>query len=365
MAAQNTNSWRAAAARLKHLTKLVILSVLKASGVFALARAKHSKHPRILCYHGAWLGSDGFRGDSMFITASTFERRLDLLFKHSFSVIPLDHAVEGLAGKVPLPADSVVITIDDGWYSTYAKMLPALKLRGLPATIYCDTGNLLAGGPVPHVAARYLHAIHPASMRAAEVDEAFERTTFPGLDREAKLRGLQQLLKLSSVDFTPYEKARVFHYMTAEELRQASDDGFDVELHTHTHDLHGFDPRLVEQEIETNRAILSRLTGRPAESFRHFCYPSGRYAASARPVLQRLGILSATVLDSRLAMPSDDPLFLPRILDGEHMTELEFEAALYGVPDLLRGWVRAIRRRLSGVVSLKVAKHVYRATTAR
>ena len=357
---------RSAKGRVRRLTKLFLLLSLKSTGVFALARVWYRNHPRILCYHGVWLADDGFGGDSMFINARTFERRLDLLAKHRFNVISLDRAVDGLTGKATLPDDAVVITIDDGWYSTCAKMLPALKQRGLPATIYCDTGNLLAGGAVPNVAARYLHAIYPAPKgREREVEDACERATYPGLDRNAKRRGLQELLRLLRVDFTPYEKARVFDYMTTDELREASEAGFNIELHSHTHNLHGFEPRLVEQEIETNRAVLSNVTGRTAESFRHFCYPSGVYAGSVRPVLQRLGILSATVLDSRLASSSDDPLFLPRILDGDHLTELEFEAALCGVPDLMRAAGRTVRRQIAMFASLWAAKDVYRPTTVR
>src|SRR5689334_9517985 len=140
----HANSVRPPLGRLKRDAKIAALMILKASGGFALARAWYRRHPRILCYHGIWLADDGFTGDSMFISARTFERRLDLLAKHSFNVISLDRAVDGLAGRASFPDDSVVITIDDGWYSTFAKMLPALKQRGMPASIYCDTGNLLA-----------------------------------------------------------------------------------------------------------------------------------------------------------------------------------------------------------------------------
>jgi hypothetical protein len=201
---------RSVKSRVRRFTKLFILLSLKSTGVFALARAWYRKRPRILCYHGVWLAEDGFRGDAMFIDAQTFERRLDILAKRRFNVISLDRAIDGLAARSSLPRDAVVITIDDGWYSTYAKMLPALKQRGLPATIYCDTGNLLAGRAVPNVAARYLHAIYPAPKgREREVEDACERATYPGLDRNAKQRGLQELLRLLRVDFKPYEIARV------------------------------------------------------------------------------------------------------------------------------------------------------------
>jgi peptidoglycan/xylan/chitin deacetylase (PgdA/CDA1 family) len=350
----------------KRLAKISVLWILKAIGVFALARALHRKSARILCYHGVWLASDGFPGDSMFISAQTFERRMDFLTKRSFDVVSLDRAVDGLAGRGALPDNAVVITIDDGWYSTFAKMLPALKKHGMPATIYCDTGNLLADGAVPHVAAHYLRAIYPAPLGSEpEAEDAYQRATHPGLDREAKRRGLQELVKLLHVDFGQYENARVFGYMTKQELQTASEAGFDIELHTHTHSLHGFEPRLVEQEIDTNRAVLSSLIGRSAESFRHFCYPSGLCVAAGRPVLQRLGIASATTLESRLATSRDDPMFLPRILDGEHVSEIEFEAALCGIPDLIHGGLRAIGRQITALASLGASKGVYRPTAFR
>lgn len=357
--------WRSPAV-LRRAIKLALLVALKTIGVFALARSYHRRHLRILCYHGAWLPDDGFGGDATFIGVQTFERRLRLLRARAFNVIALEPAADGLAGRASLPDDAVVITIDDGWYSTFAKMLPALKLRQMPATIYCDTGNLLAGGPVPHVAARYLHAIYPAPRgRERDVEDAYERATYPGLDRNAKLRSLQQLTRLLRVDFSRYERARAFDYMTTQELKQASDDGFTIELHTHTHTLHGFEPRLMEQEIETNRSVLSKLIGRPADSFRHFCYPSGVCAPAARAVLQRLGVVTATTLESRLASTNDDPLFLPRILDGEHLTNLEFEAALCGVTEAFGNLRRAIRRHAGALMPRTAAKHFYRRTAFR
>src|SRR5690242_15103977 len=215
-----SNSRRSSIAGLRRLVKMSVLLILKAIGVFAFARARHRKCARILCYHGAWLASDGFPGDSMFIGARTFERRMDFLAKRSFNVISLDRAIDGLAGRSSLPDDAVVITIDDGWYSTFAKMLPVLKQHGMPATIYCDTGNLLADGAVPHVAARYLHAIYPAAPGSqSDAEDACARATYPGLSRDAKRRGLRELIELLHIDFDQYEKARVFDYMTKQELR--------------------------------------------------------------------------------------------------------------------------------------------------
>src|SRR5690348_17100491 len=97
---------RASTLGLRRVAKISVLWVFKAIGVFALARAWHRKSVRILCYHGVWLASDGFPGDSMFIGARTFERRMDFLAKRSFNVISLDRAIDGLAGRSSLPDDA-------------------------------------------------------------------------------------------------------------------------------------------------------------------------------------------------------------------------------------------------------------------
>jgi hypothetical protein len=127
--------------------------------------------------------------------------------------------------------------------------------------------------------------------------------------------------------------------------------------------MHGFEPQRIEAEIGKNREVLAELTGCAPHEFRHFCYPSGVSSPHARPVLQRLGIVSATTLEPRLASQHDDPLLLPRILDGEHLSELEFEAELCGVGEALRAVASALRRGWS-LLRLRAAP-VYQSATAR
>jgi len=53
--------------------------------------------------------------------------------------------VDFLEGKTALPRKSVVITIDDGYRSTYEIAWPILKRYGLPATVYLYTDFVGAG----------------------------------------------------------------------------------------------------------------------------------------------------------------------------------------------------------------------------
>jgi hypothetical protein len=113
-----------------------ILATAKAAGLFGVARRRSAPAVRILCYHGLWLTEDGFGGDSMFMRAKTFRRRLEIIRREGYPVIPLADAVKALRGTGPtLPPAAVVITIDDGWWSTYTDMLPHLAAQGMPATL--------------------------------------------------------------------------------------------------------------------------------------------------------------------------------------------------------------------------------------
>ena len=131
--------------------KRKILIAAKAAGLFALARRRSAPAVRILCYHGIWLGDPIFPGDSMFMLSTTFRRRLQFLRRAGYPVVSLADAAAALNGSGPtLPPCAVVITIDDGWLSTYQEMLPALIELGMPATLYCVTAQLTNGRPIAY-----------------------------------------------------------------------------------------------------------------------------------------------------------------------------------------------------------------------
>jgi hypothetical protein len=143
----------------------------------------------------------------------------------------------------------------------------------------------------------------------------------------------------------PYQdivNRRCFHLMTPHELRAAQKDGVAIELHTHRHSFPQDSETACRQEMEDNRRALDEWMGRRPE---HFCYPSGDLGQHQVPWLEEMGVKSATTCDPGLNSERSPPHALKRILDSEHMHELEFEAALSGFNDLLRrldprGWAR-------------------------
>ncbi len=85
----------------------------------------------ILCYHRF-----GARKSAMTMTPSAFEAQMAYLAQNGYHVVSVAQLARFLEGREPLPKKSVVITIDDGYRSTYEVAYPVLKKHGFPATVY-------------------------------------------------------------------------------------------------------------------------------------------------------------------------------------------------------------------------------------
>lgn len=310
------------------------LQALKHSGAFELARRAARGRLRILCYHGIWLGPCSFPGDSMFMRAQDFARRMRMLQTMGYNILPLAEAIDRLqSGR--LPPEAAVITIDDGWYGTFGVMLPILRELRLPATLYCDTAHLEWGRPIPHVMATYLKTCAHAPVPPA-AEALYSAATNLGSKITDRLLAVRAYAAACSIDLKPYLENRAFDYMTPQELRIARLNGLDVQLHTHRHSLHDFTSKEIQREIEDNRAALGELLG--SGNFAHFCYPSGEHRLEACDMLAKLGIKSATTLRPGLCRRSgQDVMRLPRLIDGSHQSDLEFEAVLAGIGHWHRG----------------------------
>jgi len=67
-----------------------------------------------------------------------FEKQMDYLVTHNYSVISLSELLKGLRDS-QLPPKPIVITIDDGFKSTYTLAYPVLKKYNFPATLFLYT----------------------------------------------------------------------------------------------------------------------------------------------------------------------------------------------------------------------------------
>lgn len=330
--------------------KQAVLGAARALGGFAAARVLTTGKLRILCYHGLWTLDAPPFGNRLFMPHRQFAERMKWLAASPYPVLPLGEAVEMLA-EDRVPKGATVITIDDGWSSTYTHMLPVLEALGLPATVYVATYYVENDGPVANVVANYLAERAPAGAYdlagvlpgleaplvlgdAASRDHAGDllRTAVDDVGFAPRMIGLAEVAKRLRVGTEPWWSERQFHLMRPEELHDAARRGMDVQLHTHRHKgLHRYVDHL-PQELADNRASLARILGGGHQD--HFCYPSGGFDERGEAMLAEAGIKSATLVTEGLNAPGANPYRLRRFLDGRTVSEASIDAYLSGVLDI-------------------------------
>ncbi len=327
--------------------KNLILVLAKYSGLFWLSGLLTRNELRILAYHGTWF-LDGHYGNHLFMSPEKFGARMAWLAGSKYRVIPLEEGVEGL-GNGGFPPNAVVITIDDGWYGTYQHMVPRLAEHGLPATLYAYSGAIESQRPLYHILVPALIALTAVKSLELELDGPHQ---FDLTDPANKAEAVEQisaalaqasdenartlcrtLARKLGFDGDTILDSRQFSFMTFEELAATEQDGLDIQLHTHTHHLDVRTPETVASEVTINREKLAPYVH---SNLQHFCYPSGVHSEAMYGYLQESGVRSATLVDTGLVRPESPPFALKRLLDGEQVSQLEFEAELSGFLELLR-----------------------------
>lgn len=328
--------------------KHTVLSVAKYSGLFALSRFLTRKKTRVLAYHGIWLG-DGHFGNFLYMSADKFARRMQLLKQWGYPIVPFT----GLPAEHSDHNCPTAITIDDGWYSTWLEMLPVLERHRFPATLYLTTYYCLNQAPVFDVVLTYSFSkvdtekglqLHLPEQGLGPLFIDSEQTRDTALARVRELCAAQtddaarqalvrQVCEAIGVDYDELLNGRWFHLMTPEQVEDAARRGLTIELHTHRHRITHQGEDCLADELSANREHIKRLAGNEGQ---HFCYPSGRFTPAVWPVLEQCQIASATTTDIGLVDHSSPRYAMPRILDGQYVSELEFEAEMSGFMELTR-----------------------------
>lgn len=332
--------------------KRVVFFVGKWMGGFALARRLTKSYLRILCFHGFELENETSFRPKLFIKKDTFQRRLATLQSENYLVLPLGEAIDHLK-KDSLPPNAVVLTIDDGFCGVFSCAAPILKEYRYPATVYITTYYSQKEAPIFRLVVQYLFwstrlnqvesmellGLDLSEINLTDPDEKeqaewaiikYGETQCTELERQELCRKLAAIFQL---EYSFIEKSRILSLLNSSEISQLNEDGFDVQMHTHRHQFPDDNEALAKKEIQENREVLERLVNRP---LRHFCYPSGIWAPHQGPWLSELGVESATTCEVGFNDQTTNPLALKRFLDGENITQLEFEAEISGFAELLR-----------------------------
>lgn len=329
--------------------KQLLFGVCKRLGLFCIARQLTRKSVRILAYHAFAEHDEYLFRPKLFIRRKTFAQRLQIIKSTGYPVVSLDAAVSGLDSG-GLPGCAVVITIDDGFYSTYSCAAKALHAFAFPSTVYVTTYYSGKQTPVFNLLIQYIfwktrETVLTLPAGAGPLSGLFElsdpsakskvmwtlvRAGQIECDEPARQAFASTIAQSLKVDISLVRANRIFNIMAADEIRAASALGVNAQMHTHRHRT---DAARLANEIADNRAALESVTdGR----LTHFCYPRGVWSTEHWPPLEAAGVRSAVTCDVGFNYQETPKLALKRFLDSEDVTPIEFEAELSGFAELLR-----------------------------
>lgn len=213
----------------------------------------------VLCYHIVESPQD----PRMEISRETFHQQMRYLALTGYNVIPLRWVYEYVTGhRDSLPKNAVVVTIDDGWRSTYTEVFPEMQKRHFPFTVF----------------------IYP------------------------KIIG------------------QTSHALTWKQVKEMADAGVDVESHslshpflTHRRHSSFADKQYqawLEHELVDSKKILERETGHPV-SF--LAYPYGDYDHFLAAAVGKAGYEAALTCDYGKVVRGSDPLRMKRFVVDKRM----------------------------------------------
>lgn len=332
--------------------KNAFFSICRCLGLFWLARKWFRKRLLIIGYHAFEQADESMLSGMMFISTDLLEQRLEYLRKAGYRFLSLDDALVKLKQN-QLPDHSVVITIDDGFYSALKLAGPLLTRLKIPATLYLTSYYADKGSDVFGLAVRYILAksnVENADVNSLPIpqwliakygEDVTEVQIFEvelirygegQLSDEERTKLLDSLAECFEVSLEDLRTLKSFKIVGGEDIRQFQQHGIDVQLHTHRHRL-PIENGEVEREILDNR---SYLTGYTDQDLVHFCYPSGIWSPEHPRLLAAQGVKSAVTCDPGFNDENTSPLALYRFIDGSPLSQLEFEAEVSGVRQILR-----------------------------
>jgi peptidoglycan/xylan/chitin deacetylase (PgdA/CDA1 family) len=222
---------------------------------------------RIFTYHNIGMPPAGARLSKLYVGAGQFDRQCRLLTRLGIRGVSMTEGLQALrAGE---SNKAVVLSFDDGYTDNLTNAAPILQRYGFHATCYVVAGSI--GG----------HNAWDSEILSVEK---------PVMDEVA--------------------------------IGQWLDAGHEIGSHTMTHpQLSKLDRERAAYEISESRRQLQRVTGTAVE---HFCYPFGDHDEQTVELVREAGYLSAVTTRRGPAVPTSDPLRLPRITVNRGRSLLKF-----------------------------------------
>lgn len=288
------------------------------------ARAESALDATVLIYHHFGVS----KYPTTNVSIKHFREQMDYLAANNYQVIPLAELVEALNKQEPLPAKTVVITIDDGYKSVYRNGWPILKSFGYPFTVFINAKSI-DGGFSNYMSWAEVREMHQSGVDFQDHSYAHARMADrpEGLNDEEYRRWIRDDLSLNSKII--YEKLgakpRFFAIPYGEYNRQLMDEarqlGYEAVLPQ--------DPGSISSSTDPYLIAREPILGQEWASLSHF-----------KKILQRADLPITDLTPAYGNVEEIPPFFGARILDPDRYITSSFK--IY-VSEL--GWLEA---RLDG-----------------
>lgn len=233
----------------------------------ALSKIMSFQALRIFMFHNVGTPPAGARWPRLYVEREAFERQCRLLQRFGMRGVSMGEGLRGL--RDGQAHNLVVLSFDDGYADNLENAAPVLRRYGFHATCYVVAG-----------------AIGTYNTWDAEIVGVKK----PMMDHAAIARWIEA--------------------------------GHEIGSHTLSHPvLTNLDRASAAFEIRESRRQLQALTGAAIE---HFCYPFGEHDDQAVELVREAGYESAVTTRRGSALPSTDPLRLPRIAINRQQSLIKF-----------------------------------------
>jgi peptidoglycan/xylan/chitin deacetylase (PgdA/CDA1 family) len=337
---------------LLRLAKRSGLSILRASGGFALARVLQRHRVPILAYHGVLSGADN-QYDYLnynFTAAETFEQQVRYLASR-FRPVTLRTVVNALERSGPLPPRSVVFTFDDGFRNNFSVAFPILQRLGVPFTVFLTT-SLIGVRDAQLWTERLKRSIYLTTVtgrRTVQIGgESIELQLDTRSQRERSTRSVVNVMKRLQPADRDRELAALegsfgrpalsaadeerYGFLSWDDVRTMARAGVEFGSHTVTHPmLATLDESTLQWELVESKREIERQTGAECYSF---AYPNGSaadFGSRDQAALRVAGYSCALSLCGGLNRRDADLFALDRLNVGRGVDLAVLDAAVTGV----------------------------------
>lgn len=254
------------------IPSIVLLISAAAFGAAPPRDTEQHSTATVLCYHIV----EAPAAPRMHIDRETFRQHLRYLEMTGYNVIPLRQLYEYVNGtRDSLPKNAIVITIDDGWRSTYTEAFPELQKRKFPFTVFV----------YPNIIGKTANAL------------------------------------------------------TWKQIREMADAGVDIQSHSLTHPFltkrrHASmgDEQYatwLRAELRESKRILEKESGQKVD---FLAYPYGDYDATLARAVEKAGYSAALTCDFGRVKRGSDPMRMRRFVIDDKMDFAAFRKYLGATP---------------------------------